>query len=136
MQTSCSPPWKEHDLKFEATIDQSFPLTPKADILIKASWRWAKLFWNFFRIVGLDGRKYLRMEPDFHGQIFGSNFTWLFCLFLQPPWLNHAHFGMVWKIPSQCTSQVLTVLSLTKKGHVWRSPHEVISNSGTNGLMC
>ena len=28
------------------------------------------------------------------------------------------------------------MLSLTKKEHVWRSPHEVISNSGTNGSMC
>ena len=28
------------------------------------------------------------------------------------------------------------MLSLIKKGHVWRSPHAVISNSGTNGSMC
>ena len=50
----------------------------------------------FFRIVGLDGRKYLRMEPDFHGQILGSNFKMAF-LPVSPASLieSYAHFGMV-----------------------------------------
>ena len=62
------------------------------------------VFRKALRISELDERKgRWVVEQDFHG-IFQVNVTWFFCLFLWCPWLNCAHFGMVWKISTLCTS--------------------------------
>ena len=67
-----------------------------------------KSFRKAFRILGLVERKGTPcrwvVEQDFHGN-FQVNVTFFFFLFLRCPWLNYAHSGMVWNIPS-LTAQV------------------------------
>ena len=83
-----------------------------------------KVFRKAFRILGLDERKGKVggiVEQDFHGN-FQVNATWFFGLLLWCPWLNSAHYGMVWKISSLYTS--------------WRtkSARAIKGGSGANGF--
>ena len=92
-------------------------------------------FRKAFRILELNERKGRRVvEQDFHGN-FQVNVTWFFYLYLQCPWLNWAHSGMVWKISSPGTScpwQLKMMMSQVIEG-AWIC-QEVMGGSGVHGL--
>ena len=72
------------------------------------------VFGKAFAILGLDDRKgRWAVEQDFH-ENFRINVTCFSLHFFWPPWLNHTHSGMVWKISTSCTSKP-TKLSLDVK---------------------
>ena len=72
------------------------------------------VFGKAFAILGLDDRKgRWAVEQDFH-ENFRINVTCFSLHFFWPPWLNHTHSGMVWKISTSCTSKP-TKLSLNVK---------------------
>ena len=52
-----------------------------------------------------------------------------FFLFLRSPWLNRAHFGMVWRIPLPCISQG-TTLSLAVKNWWRHKPYKELDLHG------
>ena len=72
------------------------------------------VFGKAFTILGLDERKgRWVVEQDFH-ENFRITVTYFSLHFFWPPWLHHAHSGMVWKISIPCTSKP-TKLSLNVK---------------------
>ena len=53
-----------------------------------------------------------------------------FFLFLRSPWLNRAHFGMVWRIPLPCISQGTTLSLVVKTDDVTSRTRNWICTGG------
>ena len=106
----------------------------------KASFWWqkflGKVFWSYrirwkeVWVVVVSGT---RFSSKFSGQLC-MVFSLPFCL---SPWLNHAHFGVVWKISSSCTKYWQSCpwpLRLMTMGTWDTKDVVVLGGSGANGL--
>ena len=79
----------------------------------------------------MGGGKKARFSRQFAGQ---GHIEFLFCcLFRWPPWPNRAHFCMVWKISSPCTTNLLTT-KLQSVDETWITAPRVLCASGAKGL--